>query len=262
VSAADSSYGTPRTERRGLARWTVFTLDHILPATLFMLTALGNAMTLGEIIAGTGPTAGVDAVERAWLLAHRVLTTLFACLIAILFAIRRPRHNQRIGLIAELGALLVHPGDPALRKSVGQQIIPAIVAIAGTNGLVLASLAPITETSQLFVVPGTVLGAIGLALAIVSLASLGRSFGVFPEARSLVTHGPYQWIRHPLYLTEIISALGWLLVNLSPFTAANFVLFVGLQYWRTVFEERTLSQEFPEYGEYRKRTWRILPGIH
>jgi protein-S-isoprenylcysteine O-methyltransferase Ste14 len=262
VSATDSPFDTPHVERRGIARWVVFALDHVLPATLFLLATLGNVMTLADVIAGTGPATGLDMGERLWLIAHRALTTIFACMIAILFAVRRPRANQRIGLIAELGMLLVRPSDRALRHNVAAQIVPAIVALAGTEALVLASLAPITETSKLFVVPGTVLGAIGLAFAIVSLGSLGRSFGVFPEARSLVTRGPYRWVRHPLYLAEITAALGWLLVNLSLFTLANFIIFVGLQYWRTVFEERALRQEFAEYTEYRKHTWRILPGIH
>ena len=262
MSASAPAVGHPPAERRGVARWSVFLLDHILPATLFLLATLGNLMILMEVMSGTGPAAGVEGGELTWLIAHRALTTIFACLIAILFAVRRPRANQRMGLIAELGALMVRPGDAGLRKSVGRQVVPALVALAGTEALVVASLAPITETSELFVIPGTVLGAIGLTFAIISLGSLGRSFGVFPEARSLVTHGPYRWVRHPLYLAEIVSALGWLLVNLSVFSTANFIVFVGLQYWRTTFEERALSQEFPMYAEYRKRTWRILPGIH
>jgi protein-S-isoprenylcysteine O-methyltransferase Ste14 len=102
----------------------------------------------------------------------------------------------------------------------------------------------------------------GLVFAIVSLASLGRSFGIFPEARRLVTHGPYRWVRHPLYLAEITGALGGLLSSISIPTVAPFAVFVVLQYWRAMYEERALVQAFPEYAEYARKTWRILPGIH
>jgi protein-S-isoprenylcysteine O-methyltransferase Ste14 len=36
--------------------------------------------------------------------------------------------------------------------------------------------------------------------------SLRRSFSITVEARALVTHGPYRWVRHPVYLGEIMAA--------------------------------------------------------
>jgi protein-S-isoprenylcysteine O-methyltransferase Ste14 len=261
-AAAEDAAGRSRYPGDRLARWAVFLLDHVLPATVFLLAGVGNAYVLVSITRGEGPAQGLPLVEQVWLFLNRLVGTAFSCLIGILFAVRRPRANQRRGLIAELGTLLLHPRDRALRRNVGHQLLPAFIALAGTEALVFANLAPITETSTLFVVPGTVIGVIGLFFAIISLGTLGRSFGVFPEARRLVTRGPYRWVRHPLYLAEIVSAFGWLLVNFSIFTAINFLVFIGLQYWRAIFEERTLAAEFPEYGDYRTHTWRILPGIH
>jgi protein-S-isoprenylcysteine O-methyltransferase Ste14 len=48
----------------------------------------------------------------------------------------------------------------------------------------------------------------GSILATVVLLYLGRSFSILPEARRLVVTGPYRFVRHPLYATEMICMLG------------------------------------------------------
>jgi protein-S-isoprenylcysteine O-methyltransferase Ste14 len=71
------------------------------------------------------------------------------------------------------------------------------------------------------------------------------------------TLGPYQYIRHPLYV-------GWLLVFWSApvMTSAHLVfaiattayIFIAIQ-----FEERDLVQSHKEYAAYRRRVLMILP---
>jgi len=39
-----------------------------------------------------------------------------------------------------------------------------------------------------------------------SIWSLRRSFSITVEAGELVMHGPYRWVRHPVYLGEILAA--------------------------------------------------------
>jgi len=109
---------------------------------------------------------------------------------------------------------------------------------------------------------GTVLLAGGLVFAITSVAFLGRCFGVLPDVRGLVTRGPYRVVRHPLYLGEVTALLGvaiacrnWAIA--VPLWAAT----VALQLARTRFEEESLLAVFPEYGEYARRTKRLIPGL-
>ncbi|MBM2810520.1 MAG: hypothetical protein HW416_1279 [Chloroflexi bacterium] len=189
------------------------------------------------------------------------MVTVFVALIAALFMIRRPRADGRPGLITALFVSITR-GDRRGRQQVVSEFVPALVAIAGTNALFVQGIVPVTHTSALLTIPGAALGLLGICFAIWSLASLGRCFGILPEARGLVTRGPYARIRHPLYLAEIISTFGGLLSTLSLSTVPLFALFVGLQYWRARNEERVLRQTFPEYAEYQQRTWRILPGVH
>ncbi len=69
-------------------------------------------------------------------------------------------------------------------------------------------------------------------------------------------------VRHPLYVAEEIVVIGLLI----QFFSILMILIVGvhlyLQIARMINEERVLSQEFPAYEEYARRTARIIPGIY
>jgi protein-S-isoprenylcysteine O-methyltransferase Ste14 len=140
-------------------------------------------------------------------------------------------------------------------------VLPRLVAICGTflgNGFLYLKAAqlslPVQTLADILIIAGT----IG---ALVSVARLGGSFSLMPEARKLITKGPYAMIRHPLYLAEMIGVLGLVLQFQQPWALFLGALVFGLQYWRSVFEERVLMQAYPEYKIYRARTWRFLPYV-
>ncbi|MBI3099388.1 MAG: isoprenylcysteine carboxylmethyltransferase family protein [Planctomycetes bacterium] len=93
----------------------------------------------------------------------------------------------------------------------------------------------------------------------ISLLSLRRSFSVSVEVRSLVQGGIYRWLRHPMYLFEIVSTAGFTLLRLSPVSVAALVLFTAAMIVRANAEERLLLAHVPEYAAYRSRTWALLP---
>jgi protein-S-isoprenylcysteine O-methyltransferase Ste14 len=96
---------------------------------------------------------------------------------------------------------------------------------------------------------------------LVAASWLGRSFALMPEARQLVTNGPYAFIRHPLYAAEMIGIAGLMLQFQQPWAVILGGLVFALQYCRTVFEERVLQEVYPNYGVYRTRTWRFVPYV-
>ena len=79
---------------------------------------------------------------------------------------------------------------------------------------------------------------------------------------TLVTTGPYAFVRHPFYDTGILGV-----VAISLITANWFILLMGaavmvLLIFRTKTEEENLLARFGEsYREYMKRTGRFFPRI-
>ena len=86
--------------------------------------------------------------------------------------------------------------------------------------------------------------------------TLRRSFSITVEARDLVTEGPYRWVRHPVYLGEVLSAAMVTTWRLSLANGAMLALFAGLQLYRSRLEERKLARAFPEaYPAWARGTW-------
>jgi protein-S-isoprenylcysteine O-methyltransferase Ste14 len=77
-----------------------------------------------------------------------------------------------------------------------------------------------------------------------------------------VTDGPYAHIRHPLYLGEAVSLLGFTLQFASPLALAIFAVQIGFQLMRMKNEEGVLEGLFPEYVHYKGRTARLIPGLY
>ena len=93
------------------------------------------------------------------------------------------------------------------------------------------------------------------------LIALSRSFSMMPQARKLVTGGPYAYVRHPLYLAEE-AAVAAILLQYAWFAALSFLAAHGaVQVRRMQLEESVLRNAFPEYAAYAKRTPRLIPGV-
>ena len=119
--------------------------------------------------------------------------------------------------------------------------------------------------TKLAIVVGAVLlfvgGAVGLAGAIV----LGRNLTPFPkpiDQSPLVQQGVYALMRHPLYTSVVLAAVGWALLWQSwPALAAALVLVPFLDA-KASQEERWLMEKSPEYAEYQKRVRRFIPWVY
>ncbi len=77
----------------------------------------------------------------------------------------------------------------------------------------------------------------------------------------LVVHGPYRWVRHPMYTAVIIGMGGIALRSGSWWSVGAWAALVALFAFKSRWEERHLESAFPGYAEYRTRTGRFLPGI-
>lgn len=82
------------------------------------------------------------------------------------------------------------------------------------------------------------------------------------EAHSLVTHGPYRWVRHPLYTVGFTLFLGFSLMAPSWFTLIVMLLGSAVLTQRTEIEEARLIERFgDDYRVYMQRTGKFFPRL-
>ncbi len=105
------------------------------------------------------------------------------------------------------------------------------------------------------------LSAIGLVIVIAGKMSLGRSFGLMPANRGIVSSGLYRLVRHPIYLGYLITHVAYVAANPTVWNLAVLLTAdLGLMA-RAVCEEGTLARD-PEYVAYQARVrWRVIPGL-
>lgn len=102
----------------------------------------------------------------------------------------------------------------------------------------------------------------GMLFQLYAKLSLGRSFGVLPATRGLVTHGAYRWLRHPIYFGYLIGHVGFLLANFSTQNVVVLILLYAAQILRIRREEEMLAT-LPGYTDYRRTVrYRLIPGIY
>ncbi len=134
-----------------------------------------------------------------------------------------------------------------------------LLAAAGTFGALL--LRPQGAHPAWGVWAGFGLQLLGLAVAVASLAALGRSFGFVAADRGLVTRGPYAVVRHPVYAAYVLIQCGYVLQAVSLRNIVVLVLVTGCNAGRAICEERVLA-EHSDYAAYRQRVRRrLLPGV-
>lgn len=81
--------------------------------------------------------------------------------------------------------------------------------------------------------------------------------------QSLVTGGPYRYVRHPLYASLLWMFYGASIAYLNPLAALETTLiFLPAMWYRSNLEERALVETFGvDYRDYRVRTGRFLPRL-
>ena len=113
-------------------------------------------------------------------------------------------------------------------------------------------------------IAGVVVAFTGLALMAVAFVHLRDVIQVAPEPRAdghLVTSGVYAHLRHPIYTGIVFLVIGLFLGQPAVNVAIAGVVLLVFLIVKSRFEERLLGERYPEYAEYRKRTWGVVPGL-
>jgi protein-S-isoprenylcysteine O-methyltransferase Ste14 len=185
------------------------------------LFALMSANLLGDFLS-TGRLTGL-------------LLLVSEALVVVLTIARRPAALVDRSAIAGITTLLSLAGPPLLRVGHLTAIVPDIVTAS--------------------------VSAIGLMLVIAGKLTLGRSFGIAPANRGIVSGGPYSLVRHPIYTGYLITHLAFLIANPTPLNAVVIGLADGALIVRALIEERVLVRDVAYQAYCRRVGWHLVPGL-
>jgi len=106
----------------------------------------------------------------------------------------------------------------------------------------------------------------GIFLGILSIFIMKPgNFNVRPlikEGGVLVTKGPYRIIRHPMYFAQIIAIIPLIVEHFTYYRLIAILLLTIVLLVKIEYEEKLLLTHFEGYGEYRKKTKKLIPFIY
>ncbi|HSP10679.1 MAG TPA: isoprenylcysteine carboxylmethyltransferase family protein [Candidatus Dormibacteraeota bacterium] len=217
-------------QRRSGAYWRDLIFSRLLPALFFSIFLARQI-----IFVWSGLGAARHPIDYLYLL-QQVLALAYFTMLVVLYSTRLPR------------------------RGTDHRLAVVFIAFTGTFSAIGASFLPGGVHRDGLVLVGDILATAGLAYSVWGLAYLRRSFSIIPEARRLVTGGPYSLSRHPVYLGEIATAIGVNLATAGWLSALAVVYFVGCEVLRMRWEERVLERAFPDdYPGYLRRVPRYFP---
>ncbi|MCU1285273.1 MAG: protein-S-isoprenylcysteine methyltransferase [Acidobacteriales bacterium] len=170
---------------------------------------------------------------------------LHETVVAASFLLRRPLAQQAKGL------------GPRIAAYVGTFMMVAFVRLASsyypawvehTNGLLLNRL-------------GISFWFIGTLFGLYSLWYFRHAFSLVPQARELVTSGPFRIARHPIYLSYVLQYIGIWLTHKTTAMGIVLVLWFAVMLIRMKYEEALLMAVFPEYALYKLQVRAIYPRL-
>ena len=112
---------------------------------------------------------------------------------------------------------------------------------------------------------GLIFHMLGVLLGIWAILSIGiGNFHIQPEVKSdsLITRGPYKWIRNPMYSSVILFFIPIVFQYLNWLNVVVFIVLVLTLMLKILREEQFLKERFgANYEEYVRSSKRLVPFI-
>lgn len=194
-----------------------------------------------------------------------------------IFAVQPPdalRLVMLLGLVAHKGLWEILKRRDGARGSAPPSVSRSVRLVKLVKMAVLALLLVQTVCLEVLPImrePGTLrlVGAgifvVGLATAMSARVQLGRNWADLEDARllpeqSVVEHGIYRYIRHPIYTGDLLLLVG-LQLGLNSWLVLAVGLLTVVVVRRTLAEEALLARQLPGYRTYCARTKRFIPFV-
>jgi len=176
---------------------------------------------------------GADFLQTGRL--TNLLLLLSEMLVVALTVLRRTAATVDRSMRARLLTTLSLLGPPLVKPSLVTPLLPPSLTVAAS--------------------------VIGLAIVIAGKLTLGRSFGLMPANRGIVSSGVYRLVRHPIYLGYLITHVAFLFATPTAWNIVTLCAGDTALLLRAVCEEQTLARD-PQYQEYQQIVrWRVCPGL-
>ena len=164
-----------------------------------------------------------------------LLLLVSEALVVVLTIVRRPARVTDRSIAVTVATVLSLGGPPLVRPA----SVPAF--------------APDLVTALISVA--------GLLLVVSGKVTLGRSFGIVPANRGVVSGGPYAFMRHPIYAGYLVTHVAFLIAHPSAWNMAILTIADSALIVRALREERLLRAD-RQYEAYCGRvSWHLVPGV-
>lgn len=105
--------------------------------------------------------------------------------------------------------------------------------------------------------------AAGITLRLAGVFTLGRWYSHHVRlgaGHTVVTWGPYRFVRHPAYSGMLLAHVGLVVYVGNPLAAVFLVALIAAVTWRLLMEERVLM-DVPGYAQFAEGRRRLIPGV-
>lgn len=146
--------------------------------------------------------------------------------------------------------------------------IAAIVLILEILGVFKIGTIDISESNSLYTyrLIGLLIFIVFSWLQVWAYKTMGKNYSqevIISKKQELVTSGPFKFVRHPQYISQLLSDIG-AGVALASYLVLPIVILILIPLFvlRAILEEKLLLKRFPEeYKEYKKKTGFLIPFI-